>query len=108
MNTKIGDYMGNKEKIVELLKTNELTTKEIAQKIGIKENDTRSYLNRLVLRKQVQITKKIGNVKFYKSIVDNTSENYQKILDLINNGILVITKEQIKNKGEIVKWLESL
>ncbi|MFX1567828.1 MAG: winged helix-turn-helix transcriptional regulator [Promethearchaeota archaeon] len=54
--------MSNKEKILELLKENELTIKEIATKMNLSENETRVYIHRL---KRNDLIQEIGKKKRY-------------------------------------------
>ena len=54
--------MSNKYKILEILKNNELTIKEIAKKTEFNENESRTYVHRLV---KDGLVKKIGKKERY-------------------------------------------
>lgn len=67
--------MSNKYKILELLKKNELTVKEIMEKTDFNENEVRTYVHRLLKDKLVKIVGKKERWVIYGAI----KEPIQKI-----------------------------
>lgn len=119
--------MSNKYKILELLKQNELTVKEIADKTDFNENEVRVYIHRLLKDNLIEEIGKKNRYCIYaaiKTIPEETSDNKEllgiikiynllfakitrnhKILDSIekaDNSII----EFIENHEEFTKALE--
>ncbi|KKM85094.1 hypothetical protein LCGC14_1292510 [marine sediment metagenome] len=89
--------MSNKYKILELLKGNELTVKEIADKTEFNENEVRVYTNRLM---KDNLIKKIGKKNRYvlytaidKELSDNKEfETLRKGYNQLNTLFESLTK----------------
>ncbi len=78
--------MSNKEKILKLLKDNELTVKEIAVKMNLKENAINVYISRL---RKDNLIKKVGNKNRYNIYTVIQKENK---LQTLKRGILEFNK----------------
>lgn len=74
--------MSKKEKILELLKEENLTSKEIAIKLQFKETETRVYLLRLIKEKKIKSIGKKGRFKIYSIIKKANSEELALIQEL--------------------------
>ena len=78
--------MSNKEKILEMLKDNELTVKEIAIRMNLKENAINVYICRL---RDGNLIKKVGNKNRYNIY---TAIQKEDTLQILKNGILEFNK----------------
>lgn len=99
--------MGNKEKILEMLKENELTVKDISQKLEISENAVNVYIVRL--RKENRL-KKIGKKERYNIYIaiENDPLVLLKVLyDIMINKVTPIAKLTEKEK-EAVNRIEKI
>ena len=76
--------LSEKERILNLLKSEALSSKEIAKRQNLSEQDTRTYLLRLKKEDRIRIIEKIGryNIYMYKSPSDTEkSHNYSDALE---------------------------
>ena len=78
--------MSNKEKILEMLRDKELTVKNIAQELDLKENAVNVYIGRLKNEKKIKKVGKIERYNIYKAI--QKGDNVQ----ILKNGILELNK----------------
>lgn len=74
--------MGNKEKILELLSQENLTSEELANKSGLTENEVRVYLNRLRKLNKIRVIDKKERFKVYAIMKTIDSKKLAKIQDL--------------------------
>lgn len=82
MNIQLSIFMTKKERILELLKKENLTSKEIAIKLQFKETETRVYLLRLIKGKKIKSVGKKGRFKVYSIIKKVKSEEKALIQEL--------------------------
>lgn len=108
--------MSKKYEILELLKHEEYTIKEIAGHLKFNENDVRVYINRL---KKDGLIKEIGKKKRYiiyaaKEQESQNNDHYNKIKEgfnqfnnlfesLIKNSQIIIKNSQIDNFKLLIK-----
>jgi len=95
--------MSNKYKILELLKQNELTIKEISDKSEFNENEIRVYIHRL---KDDGLIREIGKKNryiIYAAIEKENIENH----DLIDKLVLLMVKAGINSKDYGIDIKES-
>ncbi|MHA1195775.1 MAG: ArsR family transcriptional regulator [Promethearchaeota archaeon] len=83
--------MSNKYKILEILKSQELTVKEISKQTKFSENEVRVYINRLKKDGLIREIGKKNRYKIYTAIktVENTQD---KILDKLKKGFIQYNK----------------
>lgn len=100
--------MSNKYKILELLKQNELTVKEIADTTEFNENEVRVYIHRLL---KDNLIKEIGkkNRYYIYSVIEKEPNKVNK--DLINylkfyNDFFKDNIEYLMKNPKIVKFIE--
>lgn len=104
--------MSKKIEILDLLNEQELTTKEIAQKLDITPNEARVYVNRLKSKGKVKVIGKKERYKIYRAI-ESTEINLDTqilkklIIPFAKNGIKVDLEskeiERIKQLMELIK-----
>lgn len=92
--------MGNKEKILEILTENELSIKDISQRLGINENEVRVYINRLYKEGKVKKIGKKERSTIYKVV--NSEINMKN--RIIHDKIDKLEKEK-KELKEHIKFL---
>jgi len=80
------EKVSNKEKILEMLKYNELTVKEIAQDLNLKENAVNVYISRL---KNGRLIERIGKKNRYNIYTAIQKDNN---LQTLKKGILEFNK----------------
>jgi len=61
----VQEKIGNKERVLNLLKSNDLTSKEIAKKLNLSEKNTRTYLLRLKKEGKIEPINKKGRFLIY-------------------------------------------
>ncbi|GAG56891.1 unnamed protein product [marine sediment metagenome] len=103
--------LSNKDRILDLLKTNSLTSNQIADKLNLGKQDTRTYLLRLKKAEKIKTLGKRGRhyiytYKTYKAPVDS-EKSY------INTNMLVeVLKEYLESepsfKNEVNKKIAEL
>jgi small GTP-binding protein len=64
---KMEENLGNKEKILNVLKSEHLTSNEIAKKLSLSKQDTRTYLQRLKVEDKIKVIGKKGRCLVYTS-----------------------------------------
>lgn len=106
--------MSKKEKILELLKQKSLTSKEISDKLGFEEQETRTYLLRLKKANKIYSLEKKGRFNIY-SIVEKIGSKEKAIIqdlkyDLANlyNFMKFKMKPVIDFTPEDIKFLEKI
>ena len=87
--------MSNKEKILEMLKDNELTVKEIGDKMNLKENAINVYICRL---RDKNLIKKVGNKNRYNIYTSIKTEQKQVDNKLVDNLVLLMVKANINSE----------
>ena len=96
--------MSNKYKILELLKGNELTVKEIADKTEFNENEVRVYVNRLM---KDNLINKIGKKNRYVLYTAIEKELYNnKEFEILRKGYLQLNtlfESLTKNAKDLLK-----
>lgn len=101
--------LSNKEKILEMLKDNELTVKEIAERLNLKENAINVYICRL---KDDNLIEKIGKknrYNIYTAIKQVDKLQTLKIGILEFNKLMSIVKPEIPlniDKNKIKEGIE--
>lgn len=75
--------MGNKEEILEILKSENLTASEIAIKQGISVNSVKTYLQRLKNDKLVMSITKKGREMVWSINTKEVSEDYKESVELL-------------------------
>ena len=105
--------MSNKEKILEMLKDNELTVKEIAKELDLKEKAVHVYICRLRKDKLIEKVGKKNRYNIYTAI--QKEKNIESLLDtkilekmipkFIEYGISLETTTDIEDKRimELIK-----
>ena len=101
--------MSNKYKILELLKEQELTVKEIADKTEFNENETRVYIHRLLKDNLIKEIGKKNRYVIYTAIEKESNNNLQILLNnlysLMNNKMDFI-KTPDSQDIELIKNIE--
>ena len=117
--------MGNKEKLIEILKESKLglSYKELLKKFKDRYNqkihpkELYYYISKLRKEGILETEKSAkldGKALVYvlkeqkKEMKETINHDREKLLSLINDGILAINPKKIKGKEEIIKCLESL
>jgi len=89
--------MSNKNKILEILKVNELTVKEIAERTQFNENEVRVYIHRLL---EDNLIKEIGKKNrwiIYTAI--NKNHNFDSDSNLLSKLVLLMIKAGINSEN---------
>ena len=97
--------MSNKEKIVQLLEKENLTVKEISEKLNMNENQTRVYVNRLKKENKIIVAGIKNRYKVYK-IKEERDPKAIKILqellyDFTKLYYLMTLKMEVKDNIEL-------
>lgn len=105
--------MSNKYKILKLVKEQELTVREIADKTEFNENEVRVYIHRLLKDNLIKEIGKKNRYCIYTAIEKKSSENIDKFKRLyeIMNLYLIgkLTNDQISEiPDSIVKEIEEI
>ena len=87
--------MPNKEKILEILKGNRLTVKDIAQKLNLKENAVNVYICRLRKDKLIKKISKDSRYNIYTSI---EKEQIQLDNELVDKLVLLMIEAKINSE----------
>lgn len=89
--------MSNKEKILEKLKGNELTVKEIAQDLNLKEKDVNVYISRLRKKELIEKIGKKNRYIIYKAIEKESNDTFKislrKLYSFMSNEVKCELKE---------------
>lgn len=106
--------MSKKDQILELLKQETLTSKEISTKLGFEEQETRIYLLRLKKANKIFSLEKRGRFNVY-SIVEKIGSKHKAIIqdlkyDLANlyNFMKFKMKPSIEFSPEDINFLEKI
>lgn len=102
--------MSNKEKILEMLKGNELTVREIAQDLNLKENAVNVYICRL---RKDNLIKKVGKINRYNVYTTIKKESinplrYLKELHSIMNNRMDFIEKPNENEIQTIKTIEEM
>lgn len=106
--------MSNTSNILKLLEEKPLTSKEIAIKLGLTENDARVYLNRLKKKKRIEVIDKKGRYKIYSILKEVDQDKISLIADLkydlsnLYNFMKFKMKPSIKFSPEDLSFLEKI
>ncbi len=107
-------FMSKKDQILDLLKQEALTSKEIAKKLDFEEQETRIYLLRLKNTNKIHVLEKRGRFNIY-SIVEKIGSKEKAIIqdlkyDLANlyNFMKYKMKPAIEFTPEDLKFLERI
>ena len=79
INIQLSIFMSKKEQILELLKQEPLTSKEISDKLGFEKQETRTYLLRLKKANKIYSLEKRGRFNVY-SIVEKVGSKEKAII----------------------------
>ena len=96
--------MSNKEKILEMLKDNELTVKEIAETLNLKENAVNVYICRL---KDDNLIEKNGKKNRYNIYTAIKKEQIQVDNELVDKLVLLMVKAGINSEKYEINITES-
>ena len=114
INIQLSIFMSKKEQILELLKQEPLTSKEISTKLGFEEQETRIYLLRLKKANKIYSLEKRGRFNVY-SIVEKIGSKDKAIIqdlkyDLANlyNFMRFKMKPTIEFSPEDIHFLEKI
>jgi len=101
--------MSNKYKILELLKEQELTVKEIADKTEFNENEIRTYIHRLLKDNLIKEIGKKNRYYIYTTIKKESNGNLRTLLkdlySLMNNK-MDFTKTPDNQDIELIKKID--
>ena len=105
--------MSNRLKILELLKQNELTVKEIAGKTEFNENEVRVYIHRLLKDNLIEEIGKKERYCIYSVIEKKSSENmdkFKRLYEIMNLYLIgkLTPKEIAKIPESILKEIEQI
>ena len=96
--------MSNKYKILELLKQNELTVKEIADKTEFNENEVRVYVHRLLKDNLIREIGKKNRYCIYTTISKESNDTFKnslrRLYEFMSNEVKCELKEI--NESDIV------
>lgn len=101
--------MSNKEKILEMLKGNELTVREIAQDLNLKENAVNVYISRLRKKELIEKIGKKNRYIIYKAIEKESNGNLKaliKNLYSLMNTKMDFIKTPDNNDIELINKIE--
>lgn len=102
--------MGNKEKILELLFQESLTSHEIAQRLDLEESNVRVYLLRLKKANKIRVTDKKGRYKVYTAVKPpdpNILAETQELKYILSQLYTLMT-HKFEKKGELKLSKEDL
>lgn len=77
--------MSNKYKILELLKVDKLTVKEIVDKTEFKENDVRTYIHRLLKDNLIKQIGKKDRYCLYEAVENDSIELLKQLYNFMSN-----------------------
>lgn len=92
--------MSNKYKILEMLKQNELTVKEIAENSEFNENEVRTYVHRLLKDNLIKEIGKKNRYYIYTAIEKEPNENLRKFLKKLYEFMSNEEKCELRNITE--------
>lgn len=97
--------MSNKEKILKMLSEKELTVKEIAEDLDLKENAVNVYICRL---RNDNLIKKVGNKNRYNIYTSIKTEQKQVDNELVDKLVLLMVEAEINSEmyGIDIKEIE--
>ena len=96
--------MSNKYKILEMLKENELTVKEIADKMEFNENETRVYIHRLLKDNLIKEIGKKNRYIIYTIIEkDNKKESHSLDTQILKKMIKPFAENDIELNLEVIE-----
>ncbi len=99
--------MSNKYKILELLKGNKLTVKEIADKSEFNENTVRTYIHRLLKEKSIREIGKKNRYCLYEVIEENDPiELLKQLYNIMTNKMT--KKAKAKLTADEMKYLTEI
>jgi len=114
INIQLSIFMSKKEQILELLRQEPLTSKEVSTKLGFEEQETRTYLLRLKKANKICSLEKRGRFHIY-SIVEKIGSKDKIIIqdlkyDLANlyNFMKFKMKPAIEFSPEDIRFLEKI
>lgn len=96
--------MSNKEKILEILKDNELTVKEIAEILDLKENAVNVYICRL---RNDNLIEKVSKKNRYNVYTTIKKEQIPIDNDLVDKLVLLMVKAGINSENYEIDITES-
>jgi predicted regulator of Ras-like GTPase activity (Roadblock/LC7/MglB family) len=91
--------LSNKDRILDLLKTNSLTSKEIANKLDLGQQDTRTYLLRLKKEDKIKTLGKRGRQYIYTYKVSSDTEKPQ----IDTNMLVEVLKDYLESEPSFKK-----
>jgi len=77
------ERLNNKDRIILLLKSGALTSLQLADKLGLSKQDTRTYLLRLKKEKRIRVIAKKGNLNIYTAKPPVAVERQDKKINIL-------------------------
>lgn len=102
--------MSNKYIILELLKVDKLTIKEIADKTKFNENAVRTYVHRLLKDNLINQIGKKNRYCLYEAIENDPIEFLKQLYDFMGNYMVIRKdkKEEAKQKRDLIVKIKEM